>query len=115
MTDANYADDLALLANTLVLTKSLQHSLEQAVGGIVNANKTKFMSFKQEGAISTLSGKSLKLVDQFKYLSNNISSTESNVNVQLANMLTAIKGLLIIWKSDLSDKIKQDFFQAMAM
>ena len=32
--------------------------------------------FKQVGAISTLNGKSLKLVDKFAYLSSNISSTE---------------------------------------
>ena len=44
-------------------------SLEQAAGGIIlyeNVNKTEFMCFKQEGAISILSGKPLKLVDQFK-------------------------------------------------
>ena len=37
------ADDLALLANALSQAKSLQHSLEQTVGGIglhMNANKT---------------------------------------------------------------------------
>ena len=43
------------------------HSLEQAAGGIglyMNANKTDFMSFKQEGTIFSLSNKPLKLVDQ---------------------------------------------------
>ena len=49
MTDADYADDLAPLANTPAQAKSLQHSLEQAAGGIgfnVNSDKTEFMSFK---------------------------------------------------------------------
>ena len=43
----------------------LLHSLEQAVGGIglyEITNKTEFVCFKQEKAISTLSGRPLKLV-----------------------------------------------------
>ena len=70
-----------LLANTLAQVESLLHSLVQASGGIslyVNANK---MSFKQEGAISTLSGKPPKLADQFTYLGSNISSTERDVYI----------------------------------
>ena len=38
------------------------------------------MCFKQ-GAISTLSGKPMKLLDHFTYLNRNISSTESDVNM----------------------------------
>ena len=66
------------------------------------------MCFKQEGAITTLSGKTLKLVDKFIYLSNNISSTE------MMSTCSTIFRLLMIWKSDLTDKIKWDFFQAAA-
>ena len=42
ITDVNYADDLALLANTPTQAESQLHSPEQAAGGIglhVNANK----------------------------------------------------------------------------
>ena len=49
MADADYADDLALLANTLTQAQSLLYSLQQAVGCIniyVNANKTEFICFK---------------------------------------------------------------------
>ena len=59
MTD--YADNLVFLMNTADLAESLQHILEQAARGIalyMNANKT-----VQKGAISTQSGKPLKLVD----------------------------------------------------
>ena len=51
--------------------------MEKAAGGIgfyVNVDKTELMCFKQ-GTISTLSSKFLKLIDQFTYLSINISST----------------------------------------
>ena len=78
------------------------HCLEQAARGIgfyMNADKTEFMCFKQDGAISTLSAKPLKIIEQFTYLGNIISSTESDVNIGKA--WTAIDSLLIICKSDL--------------
>ena len=66
MTDADDVNDLGLLTNTPPQAEYLLHSLEQAVGGRglnVNANKTEFICFKREGAISTLSRKPLKLID----------------------------------------------------
>ena len=80
-----------------------------------NANKTVFMCFKQKEIIFTQSGNSLKLGDQFTYLSSNISSTQSDVNICLANACNAIDRLSIIWKSNLSDEIKWDILQAVAM
>ena len=68
---------------------------------------TNFMNFKQEEAIFSLSGMPLKLVDKFKYCGSNISSSENDVNLCLAKAYIA--WLSIIWKSDLSNKIKQDF------
>ena len=58
ITDADNADHLALLANTPAQTESQLHSQEQTVGAIsllVNADKTEFMCFRQEGLISTFS------------------------------------------------------------
>ena len=68
VTDADYADDIALLANTPNQAETLLHSLERAAAGIglsVNAHKTEFMCFNQKGDISKLDGTSLKLVDKF--------------------------------------------------
>ena len=68
ISDADYADDTALLANALNQTETLLHSLEQAARGIglhVNAHKTEYMCFNQTGDISTLGGSSLKLVGKF--------------------------------------------------
>ena len=116
--NADYTDDLALLANTLTQAKFLLHSLEQTAGDInlhVNANKIVFMSFKRERAISTQSERPLKLVGQFTYVGSNISSTESDFNIRLTKAWTAIDRLSIILKSDLSDKIKQGFCQAVAV
>ena len=44
------------------------------------------MYFNQEGVISSLNDKSLKLVDQLIYLSSNISSTESDVNIHIGKV-----------------------------
>ena len=69
------------------------------------------MCFNQIGS-STQNGSSLKLVDKFTYLGNSVSSTEKDITSRLANAWTAIDRLSVIWKSDLTDKIKRSFFQA---
>ena len=47
-TDTDYADDMAMLANTLNQAETLLHSLERAAAGIglhVNAHKTEYTFF----------------------------------------------------------------------
>ena len=115
ITDADYADDIAILANTPNQAETQQHSLERATVGIglnVNAHKTEYMCFNQAGDISTLDGTSLKLVDQFTYLGSSVSSTEKDIDTRLTKACTAIYKLSIIWKSNLTDKMKRSFFHA---
>ena len=115
ITDADYADDITLLANTPNQAETL---LEQAAAGIglhVNAHKTEYMYFNQAGHISTLDGTTLKLVDKFTYLRSSISSTEKDIDTRLTKAWTAIDKLSVIWKSDLNDKMKHSFFQAVVV
>ena len=70
------------------------------------------MCYNQTGEISTLDGTPLKLVDKFVYLGSNVSSTEKNIDTRLTKAWTAIDRLSIIWKSDLTDKMKRSFFKA---
>ncbi len=56
--------------------------------------------------------KTLKLVDKFTYLGSSVSSIEKDIDTRLTKSWTAIDRLSIIWKSDLTDKIKRRFFQA---
>ena len=87
ITDADYVDDIALLANTPAKAETLLHSLERAAAGIclhVNVDKTEYMWINQSGDISTLNGSSLKLVDKFTFLGSSVSSTETDINTQLA-------------------------------
>ena len=83
------------------------HSMEQAAAGIglhVNAHKMEYMCFNQRSDITTLNGSSLKHVDKFTYQGNSVSSTETDINKQLARAGTAINRLSVIWKSDLTDR-----------
>ena len=115
ITDADYADDIAILANAPDQSETLLHSLERAATGIglyVNAHKTEYMCYNQTGDISTLDGTPLKLVDKFTYLGSSVASTEKDIDTRLTKPWTAINRLSIIWKSDLTDKMKRSFFQA---
>ena len=70
------------------------------------------MSYNQTGDISTLDGTPLKLVDKFTYLGSSVASTEKDIDTRLTKAWSAINRLSIIWKSDLTDKMKRSFFQA---
>ena len=107
-TDADDADGIALLANTPTQSESQLHSLEKAAGGIglhVNADKMEYMCFNRNGGISTLKDGSLKLMDKFTY----------DTNTRQAKAWTAINRLSVIWRSDLSVKIKRNFVQVAVM
>ena len=85
-------DDIALLENAPTQAETLLHSLERAVAGIglyINAGKNGYMCFIQRGDISTLNGRSLKLVDKFTYLRWSISKTENDIDTRLAKAWTA--------------------------
>ena len=115
ITDAEYADDIAILANTPNQAETLLHSLERADAGIglyVNARKTEYMCYNQTGDISTLDGTTFKLVDKFTYLGSSVASTVKDTDTRLTKAWAAINRLSIIWKSDLTDKMKRSFFQA---
>ena len=115
ITDADYANDIAILANTPNQAETLLHSLEWTAAGIglhLNAHKTEYMCYNQTGDISTQDGTPLKLVDKFTYLGSSVSSTEKDIDTQLTKAWTAIDRVSIIWKSDMTDKMKRSFFQA---
>ena len=107
-------DDIALLVNTPTQAESLLHSLERAAAGMSSHTRQK-TCFNQRGDISTLNASSLKLMDKFTYLGSSVSQTETDINTQLAKAGRAIARLSVIWKSDLTNKIKRSFFQVAVM
>ena len=93
ITDADYADDIAILVNTPVQAETLLHSLKRAAAGIglhVNAHKTEYMCFNQTGDISTQGDSSLKLVDKLTYQGSSVSSSEKDIDTRLTKAWKAI-------------------------
>ena len=94
ITDADYVDDIAILAKTPNQAETLQHSLERAAAGTglhVYAHKTEYICFNQTGDISTL-----KLVEKFTYLGSSVTSTEKDIDMRLTKAWTTINRLSII-------------------
>ena len=99
ITNADYADNMAILANTANQAETLLHSLERAAAGIgfyVNAHKAEYVCFNQAGDISTPEGTFRKLVDKFTYLGSSVSSTKKEIDTWLTKAWTAIDRLSII-------------------
>ena len=55
------------------------------------------------------------LVDKFTNLGSSVSSTETDTNTRLAKVWTAVDWLSVIWISELTDKMKRSFFQAVVV
>ena len=74
-----------------------------------------FMPFNQNGAFTSLNSKLLKLVNLFLYLGVNILSTESDIDICMGKLRTAIDTLTNISKILSFYKIKWDFWQSVVM
>ena len=94
--------------STSLMSSSLL--LQQCPACLVH--KTEYMCHNQTVDISTLEGTPFKLVDKFTYLGSSVDSTEKDIETRLTKAWTAINRLSIIWKSDLTDKMKRSFLQA---
>ena len=115
VTDADYADDLALFSDTIKGAEKLLHLLEEAAANIglsVNADKTEFISYNELGTMQTASGIPLDKVDDFKYLGSNIASTDKDIKIKIGKAWSALTNMNAIWKSNLPDSIKREFFRS---
>ena len=115
ITDADYADDLTLLADKIAHAEKLLHSLETAAAGIglyVNTKKTEYMCHRQDGQIKARNDTPIKKVDEAIYLGSNIALTEKDVQTRIAKAWGALNGLDVIWKSTLPEDMKRNFFRA---
>ena len=48
---------------------------------------------------------------KFTYLGSSVSSTKKEIDTRLTKACRANESLSVIWKSDLTDKMKRNFFQ----
>ena len=88
ITDADYADDRAVLADTLKDATTLLHNIEKVakqIGLYLNEDKTEFICENQDASVGmkNLADKHIKQVLDFKYLGSYIASTEHDVSIGL--------------------------------
>ena len=116
ITDADFADDLALMSNTLEQAQLLLLRLEieaETVGLHGNFKKTEYMRFNQEeGEVVTLDGNKLKEVVDFKYLGALIQSSEKDINSRIGQAWQALNKMEKIWRSNMNKRLKINFFRA---
>ena len=116
ITDIDYADDIAVTADTIKDAEKMLHQIEEAaedIGLKINSDKTEYMSLnsKSDNMISR-NGNSIKNVDNFKYLGSYIANTENDINTRIAKAWAALNSMIILWKSNLSENLKRSFFRA---
>ena len=121
LTDADFADDIALISNSVENAQTLLNSLESAancVGLYLNESKTEYMSYIKSNddidnmIIKTVSGYILKRVDDYKYLGSFASSSEKDFNTRKGMAWSACNDLHKIWTSKLANNIKIKVFRA---
>ena len=62
--------------------------------------------------MKSYNGDDVKQVNDFKYLGCYIASTENDVNIRLGKAWAALNKMNNIWKSNLPDQLKREFFRA---
>ena len=98
ITNADYADDLAVLADVLKDATFLLHSIERTakeIGLYLNADKTEFICFNEDASegMRSLNGEKIKQVDDFKYLRSYSTSTKHDVNIGLGKAWDSLNQL----------------------
>ena len=118
LTDLDYADDIALLSETISNAQSLLSNLESAaleVGLTINVSKTKAMLINSKTPKNTLSLSSgaVEFVDDFCYLGSWMSSVDKDIAVRKAQAWSAASKMSNLWKAEnLSKEFKTKIFRA---
>jgi hypothetical protein len=118
ITDLGFADDLALLSDTVDQAQELLLALERQAAKIglqINSKKTQYMCFNQPSdvPISSMNGSKLQQVQDFKYLGAWVASTSQDIHVRKGLAWKSINKLQKIWKSDLPRHLKVNIFQTL--
>ena len=117
VTNVDFADDLALMAESHSSAQALLSSLECAansVGLYLNESKTEYVNINgnnPDPVIKSSSGKVLKCVEDFKYLGSFIMDSAKDFNTRKVMAWMACNRLDKIWRSELPNEIKIGIFQ----
>ena len=117
VTDADFADDLALITDSVAVAQKFLESLELAANSVglhLNEGKTKYMgnNIREDDAqsITAASGKSIEKVDDFVYLGSRMRSSEKDFEVRKAKAWAACHQMKKIWKSGMRRDLKIRLF-----
>ncbi|KAL5272182.1 hypothetical protein ACHWQZ_G000417 [Mnemiopsis leidyi] len=118
VTDVEFADDVALVTDSIEAAQNLLGRLETAassVGLSMNDGKTEFLTVNtpdEEANIKSSCGRQLKHVKDFKYLGSWIATTEKDIRTRKAKAWAACHKLMKVWKSNLRRSMKIRLFVA---
>ena len=89
ITDLDFADDIALVAEELEQAQDFLHCVQEnaaKIGLHLNSDKTEFMTFNevQDTILKTVNNENIKKIDSFKYLGAWIDDTANDVKVRKA-------------------------------
>ena len=117
ITDTDYADDIAITADSMENIKQLLNQIEEKakyIGLKINCGKTEYMSFnqKEDHVLTNSEGTTLKKVKDFNYLGCFIGSTTHDIDVRIAKAWGAITSMTKLWKSKISERLNRNFFRA---
>ena len=118
VSDADYADDLTLLADSIEEAQKFLERLEESAASVglhINSGKTKYMSTGLEpdhDDLKSLDGQLLEEVQDFVYLGAWIGDSGKDFEVRKAKAWNALNKMNKIWKSGMTRKTKIRLFRA---
>ena len=112
-----FADDIALMENTIQQAESLLHKVEtatQSIGLYLNVMKTKVMHVdpSTEDNIHSRSGDVIEKVDDFLYLGGYTNSSR-DMDSRIGKAWGALNSLTKIWRSRVKTQTKVRIFQSL--
>ena len=117
LTDLDFADDLALIAESVKNAEALLQSLEDVAAQIglhCNEGKTEYITNSTDPPeLKSLSGATIKRVDDFKYLGAYIMDSQKDFRSRKGMAWVACNKLDKIWRSNLENNIKVELFQTL--
>ena len=112
----HYADDIALLEDSMEAAQDLLNRVEKAcqdIGLFLNAPKTKYMHLNPSTDINLVASddSEIECVNDFKYLGG-YTDTAHDMDVRIAQSWSALHSLQKVWKSPIKKETKTKVFQA---
>ena len=117
VTDAGFADDIALLSDLITQAQELLRRLEdsaESVGLYMNAKKTKAVVYNQDTSqtLTSKAGAPIEIVPDFVYLGAWVDSSVRDIKIRRAKAWSACHKMKTIWNSTMSNAMKVRLFIA---